>query len=75
MPSASMSSKMVTKIKATAARRTGEQLHVPVEQLARLMVMALEGLVLLYLAGGAADRCRGDLDVLADALGALALGA
>jgi len=39
------------------------------------MVMALEGLVLLYLAGGAAERCRDDLDVLADALGALALGA
>jgi TetR/AcrR family transcriptional regulator, regulator of biofilm formation and stress response len=57
-----------------AAQRSGERLRVPVEQLARLMVMALEGLVLLYLAGGAAERCRDDLDVLADALGALALG-
>ncbi len=56
-----------------AAVRSGENPRVPVEQLARLMVMALEGLVLLYLAGGAADRCRGDLSVLADALCALAL--
>jgi AcrR family transcriptional regulator len=57
-----------------AGQRSGERLRVPVEPLARLMVMALEGLVLLYLAGGAAERCRDDLDVLADALGALALG-
>lgn len=58
-----------------AALRTGEPLRVGAGQLARLMVMALEGLVLLYLAGGAAERCRDDLEVLADALSALALGA
>jgi len=58
-----------------AAERSGERLRCPAEQLARLMVVALEGLVVLYLAEGEPERCRADLDVLAEALATLALGA
>ena len=57
-----------------AAARSGEALAVPAEQLARLIVVALEGLVMLFLAEGDGARCRDDLDVLADALTALAVG-
>ena len=58
-----------------AAARSGETLAVPAEQLARLIVVALEGLVMLFLAEGDGTRCRDDLDVLADALTAVATGA
>ena len=47
---------------------------VPVDQLARLMVVALEGLVMLFLASGDGPRCRDDLAVLASALSAVAAG-
>ena len=56
------------------ASRRGETFAVGAEQLARLMVVTLEGLVMLFLAEGDEARCRADLAVFAAALTAIATG-
>jgi AcrR family transcriptional regulator len=54
--------------------RSNQELRIPVDQVARLVVAGLNGLVLSFLVHGDRERSRRDLENLVDSLTAVAVG-